>query len=172
MGFQIKDKEGNPISINVLDEEAAEFWGRPVDPKHYVSPIKEFTNPDNLEGDALAKAEFKHELDELRKTNWFDKIGWAIHTQDNYYSGWRNLVHTLYVNSIPSIFTQDPGNGSVWTIDVPHMEDLTDEFVDEFKLPETVNVELIVTLSVNKPYIELINHWAEKGYTPHKEEES
>lgn len=38
-----------------LDEEAAHFWDRPVDPKWYAKPE-----------------------DKLSVTNWFDRIGWDI----------------------------------------------------------------------------------------------
>lgn len=36
--FQILDKEGNPVNMGELDKEAAAFWGKEVDPKHYAVP--------------------------------------------------------------------------------------------------------------------------------------
>lgn len=79
MGFQILDASGKAISINLLDEEAAKFWGKEVKAKEYAYPQPEFTNPDNLTGLDLVKAKFRYQAWEIH--NWFDIIGWAIAKQ-------------------------------------------------------------------------------------------
>jgi hypothetical protein len=72
--FQILDKDGNPISISVLDVDVAIFWNKPVSSKHYVSPGKE----------------------ENMFMNWFDRIGGCIENQGHYTSGWDNIIHELW----------------------------------------------------------------------------
>ena len=37
--FEILNKEGKAITMAELDKEAAEFWGKEIDPKNYANPF-------------------------------------------------------------------------------------------------------------------------------------
>lgn len=63
MSFQIINQAGEPLTMHQLDEEAATFWGKPVEKKSYASP------------GAMSQ-----------KTNWFDAIGYNIHNPE--VTGW------------------------------------------------------------------------------------
>jgi hypothetical protein len=65
MGFQISNKEGEALKLNVLDQEAATLWGVELRERSYASPYK----PDGT---------FKTES-LITSTNWFDNIGYIIH---------------------------------------------------------------------------------------------
>lgn len=70
MAFEIKDKAGNAIPINTLDEEVAKFWGKEVRKKDYASPY-DYPDKSSIEN-----------IDQLRMAmafNWFDIIGFNIH---------------------------------------------------------------------------------------------
>ena len=77
-----------------LDKEAAEFWGKEVDSKNYANPFPE------VEGDSFAAIQ-TNALN--RSQNWFDIIGRAIATQENYTTGWQNVAHTLVVRDRKSV---------------------------------------------------------------------
>lgn len=55
MGFQIRNKANEPVTINDLDKEAAAFWGVELDERHYAAPTG--------------------------CTSWFESIGLYIHMQ-------------------------------------------------------------------------------------------
>lgn len=55
MAFEIHDSSGQAVSLNELDKQAAEFWGKEISVKHYASPS------DNHQ-------------------NWFDGIGYIVHS--------------------------------------------------------------------------------------------
>lgn len=87
MGFQIKDKEGDAIAINILDKEVCEFWGIDVHKKHYAVPVK-------------------------RGSNWFDAIGHMIHsplTVAPYYGGWKEVKKNLILMHLESSMLKDDG---------------------------------------------------------------
>jgi hypothetical protein len=65
MGFQIRNKEGQSLTIKELDQEASTFWGVENDPEYYASPIK----PDGT---------YKT-MSRMMSTNWYDNIGYIIH---------------------------------------------------------------------------------------------
>ena len=67
--FKILDKDNNPIPINELDRQAAEFWDKELHPKQYASP----------EG----------------KANWFDTLGWHIAQQNSSHFYGRNTWNTI-----------------------------------------------------------------------------
>lgn len=75
MSFQILDSNGEAITLSILDEQAAVFWGKDVHPKHYATP-----NKDMVLG------------------NWFDTIGHMIHSPEDkhYTSGWNNVKCSLW----------------------------------------------------------------------------
>lgn len=84
--FQILDGDNKAISINLLDKEAAEFWGKEVHPKQYANPAKPREANEN-------------EIDFLRRSmlgNWFDIIGYQIaNPLVEWTSGWNNVKCTL-----------------------------------------------------------------------------
>lgn len=87
MSFQILNKEGEALTMNELDREAAAFWNKEVHTKHYASP------PANTEG--------MSEIDKIRSDitgNWFDVIGYQIHSPEDarYTSGWNNVKCSLW----------------------------------------------------------------------------
>lgn len=86
MGFQIKNKEGEAITIKELDKEAAEFWGKEVHPKWYANPVK--------------PRDGESSIDTMRRemsTNWFDCIGYQIHKPSNEdYQGWDGVKRSLW----------------------------------------------------------------------------
>jgi len=133
--FQILNKEGQPISMNILDQEAAEFWQVKHDAKYYASPT------------------------EKSSSNWYDIIGWNIARQGNWTSGWANVVTTLMAESLGRCLFQADKNSPiklaefVGTDFIIHLEDKVEE-------------EIAANLNFYRPYINLINHWIEKGYTP------
>jgi len=65
MGFQILFNN-EPISLNDLDKESAEFWNVPIKQKEYAMPIDINTLP--IE-EALGSG----------WQSWFDLVGWNIH---------------------------------------------------------------------------------------------
>src|SRR4051812_38520421 len=73
MSFQIRNAQGEAIPINILDKEAAKFWGKALDPKKYAYP--------HLRADS----------------NWFDILGWAIYCPERYTEGWDDVKCTLWV---------------------------------------------------------------------------
>jgi len=75
--FQILDKENNPISINELDQQAAEFWNVEIHPKWYASPSE-------------------------TSGNWYDNIGWYIANQGHCTSGWNNVKVSMITSSMES----------------------------------------------------------------------
>lgn len=120
MSFQIWDSEGKALTMKQLDIEVAQFWhpdDPTVDPKWYSSP----------QGNS--------------GSNWFDTIGWAIHSPMSKFSGnpWKNVKITLWI-----IQTEDSWDN------------------DEEKMTK----EILASKRWLKPYFELIDHWASKGYTP------
>jgi hypothetical protein len=125
MGFMILNKDSKPISMNELDREACEFW-HPDDP-----------TPD---------AKFYSSPNGMGFNNWFDVIGWAIHSpkHNNYSSGWNNVKITLWTMHTRRAYSMD--------------------------LEETI--ELIKSARrFIEPFYNLIDHWASKSYTPQQTED-
>ena len=50
--FQILNTNGQALTMKELDKEAAEFWGKEVDPKYYANP---FPNKVADEGASLSE---------------------------------------------------------------------------------------------------------------------
>lgn len=139
--FQILDKDGNAIPINTLDKEAADFWNKELDPKYYADPSKKDT-------------------DRWLGANWFDTIGWYIANQGNYTTGWANVVSSLVAEPLGQcLFKKQEDN----TVKVAKFVDCKD---GELHLESCVEKSLFLSLCFFQPFIDLINHWAGKGYTP------
>jgi len=140
MSFQILDKDNNAVAINELDKQAAEFWGKEVDKESYASPAK------RKEGESTVQ--FLR-----REINWFDTIGYQIHSPNcTYTTGWDNV------------------KASLWSIQSTGMyKDLFNEkqYEDEDgKSWTSLDIRLQVTKEFLKPFFDLIDHWASLGYIP------
>ena len=57
MKFQILDAEGNPLSMEELDKEAAEFFGVPYNKERYISPPSTFVSWHDIVGYNIASSE-------------------------------------------------------------------------------------------------------------------
>ena len=159
--FQILNANGQALTMKELDKEAAEFWGKKVDPKHYANPF-----PDKVADEGASFAErMKIERDNALNncSNWFDIIGWNIANQSNYTSGWQNVAYTMIAENLGecliSLHKDEP---------IKIAEFVGDK---EIHLGDNWEIKLFATLDYFKPFINLINHWMAKGYTPIKVEE-
>ena len=138
--FRIKTKEGESITINKLDEEAAQFWNKEIETKGYANPTPKFTNPDNLTGIELTKAEINHIRYE--NMNWFDFIGYEIANPsiNGNETGWNKVRIGLLSKLIkPEMFKKT--------------------FKQQMEDVAFFNYYL-------NSYLKLIDHWEEKGYQP------
>lgn len=159
--FQILDKNGKAITMAELDKEASEFWGKEIDPKHYANP---FPNKVADEGASFSeRMEIERDNALNNGSNWFDIIGWNIANQGNYTSGWQNVAYTMIAENLGecliSLHKDEP---------IKIAEFVGDK---EIHLGDNWEIKLFHTLNYYKPFIDLINHWAAKGYTPVKIEE-
>ena len=159
--FQILDKDCKALTMTELDKEAAEFWGKEVNPKYYANPF-----PIKKASEGASYSEVMHierENAQNNGSNWFDIIGWNIANQGNYTHGWRNVVHTMVTQSLGECLINLNKDKPIEL----------DKFVGdtEIHLEDSCEVKLYSTLNYYKPFIDLINHWMAKGYTPVKVEE-
>lgn len=159
--FQILNANGQALTMKELDKEAAEFWGKEIHPKHYANPF-----PDKVADEGASFAErVKIDRDNALNNaqNWFDIIGRAIADQENYTTGWQNVAHTLVVRHLGECLINLRKDTPIKLA----------EFVGDgdIHLEESCEIKLFATLDYFKPFINLINHWMVKGYTPIKVEE-
>lgn len=143
MGFQILNKNNDPIKMNDLDAEAAKLWGHEVDKSSYAVPKEQGDYADTTKG----------RMAYLRQSNWFDVVGHMIHsptTKTPYYKGWKEVKKNLLLMHMESSMLKEDGSVE----DGMHIKDMF-EYVAEDYL---------------KPYLDLIDHWADKGYTPRRSE--
>ena len=159
--FQILNKDGKALTMAELDKEAAEFWGKEVHPKHYANPF-----PDKVASEDAPLSEIiriEHENARNNSSNWFDIIGWNIANQGDYTTGWRNVVHTMVVENLGECLVSLNKDAPIELA----------KFVGdkELHLGDNWEIKLFYTLNYYKPFVDLINHWAAKGYTPVKIEE-
>lgn len=152
--FQILNAEGKTLTMAELDKEAAEFWDKEVDPKHYANPFPK------EEGNSFSAMQTNALNNSL---NWFDIIGWNIANQGNYTSGWQNVAHTMVTKTLGECLVSLHKDKPIKLA----------EFIgdDNIHLEESCETRLFATLNYFKPFIDLINHWMAKGYTPVKIEE-
>ena len=158
--FQVLDKDAKALTMAELDKEAAEFWGKEIDPKHYANPFPE----EKVSEDAplSEKIRIKYENARNNACNQFDVIGWNIANQGNYTYGWQNVVHTMVTQTLGECLVR---------LDKDKPIKLA-EFVgdDEIHLESSWEKELYSIINYYKPFIDLINHWMAKGYMPVKVE--
>lgn len=159
MSFQIHDSNNQPIPMNNLDAEAAAFWGKEVHPTKYAEPSE-------------PKKENEDEVSYYMRTmaNWFDVIGYNIHSQYSWCSGWANVVANM-LNSIHMHFIDTSEGYKDRPVKVAEFVKYTnnkdsDEPTHVMHLDDTLETKIYATLMFYKPYIALINHWQSKGYKP------
>lgn len=152
--FKILDANSKALTMAELDKEAAEFWGKEVDPKHYANPFPK-AEGNNLSA-ALANARNNAQ-------NWYDIIGWNIAQQGNHTTGWQNVVHTMVAETLGECLVDLHKDKPI------KMATFVGE--DTIHLEDSYEEKLYATLSYFKPFIDLINHWMDKGYIPVKVEE-
>ena len=119
----------------------AEFWKVESHLKYYAQPI-------NSDG--------------VKTINWYDSIGWRIANTTHTYNGWKGVISDLMSATLGDIFIKDSVEGSN-NVDIFWFETTDDK---NFTLPRSAEIQLFTTLIYFKPYIDLINHWASKGYKP------
>ena len=144
MGFQIKNKDGQALAINKIDEEVAAFWGIPVHPKNYASPIKEFVLPEGYKKEDDKGVLWKKHFDSIRDRitlNWFDQLGYIIHSRN--VTTWEQL-REIYI--------------------APYKK-LVEEYKDTEEYEDAKRV--ILEEGNSKKLMDLIDFWESKGYTPH-----
>lgn len=159
--FKILDKNGKALTMAELDKEAAEFWNKEVHPKHYANPFPEKKVSKDTSYSEAVRIERENALNNT--SNWFDIIGWNIANQGNYTSGWRNVVHTMVAENLGECLVRLNKDKPIELA----------KFVGdkEMHLSSSWEEELYATLNYYKPFVDLINHWMAKGYTPVKVEE-
>ncbi len=133
MKLIIKDKENNIINPEVLDVAIAKLWNKKRLYLDYANPTPEFTNPDNLSGIELIKAEVRHKFTE--RMNWYDFIK---HITDKFPEG--QIEYEDLINNMFTPIKREDGS-----------------FI--------INSES--QMICNKPYIDILEMWYEKGYTIH-----
>lgn len=144
MSFQILNKEGQAIGINVLDAEAAELWGKKVEPQWYADPEPP-RRPDESSAQYYRRC---------GRGNWYDIIGYNIHEpKSDWTTGWNNIKASLWVVQATSMY-----------------EHLYDDktYKDEESDKEYTQLDIVImaTKQYLKPYFDLIDHWEAKGYRP------
>ena len=95
--------------------------------------------------------------------NWYDIIGWNIAQQGNYTTGWQNVVYTMAAENLGrrliDLHKDKPIKLATFVGD------------DTIHLEDSYEKKLYATFNYYKPFIDLINHWMDKGYVPVKVEE-
>lgn len=137
--FQILDAEGKAVGINQLDKEACEFWGVELHPKQYASPSDQ-------------------------RINWFDCIGWNISITQR--PTWRKVIMTLIAESFFDQLVKENKETKENTYVDFVVTGQTKEGENILHLPDDTEENLYILMQVHKPYVDLMNHWASKGYEP------
>ena len=144
MGFQISNKEGEALKLNVLDQEAATLWGVEIDPKYYASPFKKLVGPENYnelseeEQKAWRNKRIENSRDRVT-CNWFDNIGFII-----------NKLRT-----------------SDWeAVRADYLEPYLDRLKKYEGKPDYEEAKEIFLGGHVKSMCDLIDTWKEKGYQP------
>ena len=158
--FQILDKDANALTMAELDKEAAEFWGKEIDPKHYANPFPKKVADENASLSEKMRVKYENAMNDT--FNWFDVIGWNIANQGTYTYGWQNVVHTMVTQTLGECLVSLNKDEPIKLA----------EFVGdtEIHLESNWEKELYSIINYYKPFIDLINHWMAKGYMPVKVE--
>lgn len=160
--FEIHNSDNQAIPLEELNKEAAKFWGKELDPNFYANPTQPFSNPDNLVGKELVKAQMIHSI--RTSPNWFDAIGWYIANQKSYYRGWTNIAASMMVELIGMRFINSSPGYNEKPVKIAEVIYLNSDPYPSLSLD--ITIQIASTLKYFKPYIDLINHWQSKGYKP------
>lgn len=131
MSFQILNTNNEALTMSELDAEAAQLWGKEVHPKQYAYPA----HPRLIDS-------FEAEIEEatLASANWFDVIGWRIHSPicAHSYDAWEDVRKNMILSLIE------------------------DDLKDEQTLLKSYNS----AIKYLRPFFNLIELWQSKGYKP------
>lgn len=131
MSFQILNADNQPIAIKVLDQEIAAFWKVEVHEKYYANPLGKLSDDDDIKL-----------MSKKMSANWFDTIGYAIHSpQSNWTDGWDNVKNSLWIIQANGYYK--------YLLDLETMAEVI-KYVSEYL----------------RPYFEVIDHLTSKGYQP------
>lgn len=158
--FRILNAEGKAITMGELDKEAAAFWNKEVHPKNYANPFPDVI----VSEDASFEEKMQAEMANARNSslNWYEIIGWNIANQGDYTSGWQNVVHTMMAESLGNcLLNINQGE----PIEIAHFIKHDN---NQLHLEDSYEARIYATLNYFKPFVDLINHWMSKGYTPEK----
>ncbi len=124
-GFQILDKENNPIGINALDKEVCDMVGNEVDKKQYCRLGR--------------REDFEKELDYVFKTsNWYDTIGWMIASENKSFQD----IIDYYTEIMKEFIGKKDDDGSIITIETIypyHMKVLNTWIEKGYKTKQIIN---------------------------------
>lgn len=158
MGFQILNSEGQAISLEYLDLEARKFWHKDTQNWVYEKHPRSYTVPEKVTEDMRSTDEAMV----LTSGNWFDVIGYNIHS--NRYGDpatWdtvRMEIADVHIKPI-EILSYFEG--------LEHAK--TDADFEKFETSAKMR-ELLISLGgsylFTKPYLDLIDYWEDKGYIP------
>lgn len=115
-GFQILDKDGNPISINNLDKEVCEIVGNEQDKKYYCTLGR--------------REDYKDEFDYITKTtNWYDSIGWMIAFEGKTFQ----QIIEYYTNAMKEFIGKEDSTGQMITIEMiyPYHMKVLNNWIDK-----------------------------------------
>lgn len=165
MGFQIHNKEGQPVKINDLDLEARHFWHGTSQDHVYEKYKTAYTVPEKVvEGMSSFAASSI-----IAGGNWFDIVGYNIHSNDSVNRGcdgeitWDMVKESIALVHLDAIEAINAFEGLEKTD--------TDEGIQEFLNGKTIK-SLLIKLGASylfvKPYFNLIDYWESKGYKPVK----
>lgn len=158
--FRILNAEGKAMTMGELDKEAAAFWNKEVHPENYANPFPDVI----VSEDASFKEKMQAEMTNVRNSslNWYEIIGWNIANQGDYTSGWQNVVHTMMAKSLGNcLLNINQGE----PIKIAHFIKHDN---NQLHLEDSYEARIYATLNCFKPFVDLINHWMSKGYTPEK----
>lgn len=159
--FQILGKDKKAIPLSILDIEAAKLWKKEINSKSYVTPTPVYDNPNNLKGAELRRAIYKHM--QFEQMSWYDLIGWKITQVEKHECNWNSIVKSILSSAIGDKFISEKDS----KIQISYFEEKDDNLV----IPEAIEIQIYHVLEYYRPYVDLINHWIELGYTPLQIEE-
>lgn len=156
--FKVLKADGQAITINDLDREACELWGKEFDDEEYATPFKyePFSNPDNLEGIELTRAKFRHESNKPM-LNWFDMIGAKIAFSGRSSISWEDIKQEI-ISGVCTSYFFNKERQLVLTIGEG----------DNIKLTDDLSFRLACYIEFVRPFINLVDNWKAKGYQPIK----
>ena len=173
MSFQILDKAEQAIVLKDLDFSAASLWNKEVSKKHWANPSKPkqpFNNPNNFPEDSedYIRASAKHDWDYIKseQVSWYDSIGFWISSCKHQNVTWENVLKSFLDEKYLTLCDCSDNEVKLLPNEFgapTHIDDFTDELF--LSIPEEKRTEC-VQYSYFAPYVQLVELWASKGYTP------